>query len=155
MSTAERTAAREWRSERVLALAVLALAAAAWVVVSSTHGTSLDHHRLGPVEGLRQGGQDDFANMVERMPDLEPGQGILDNGIVPLAQFVDEEGDAGLRAFIEQSVEEQSLPFFLSGMVYDDGVIDPRDTRTVLAICLSVISNTTWTGGEGFGVFRT
>lgn len=28
------------------------------------------------VEGLRQGGQDDFANMVERMPDLEPGQGI-------------------------------------------------------------------------------
>ena len=27
---------------------------------------------------------------------------------------------------------------FLSGMVYDDGVIDPRDTRTVLGICLSV-----------------
>ena len=53
----------------------------------------------------------------------------------------DEEGDAGLRAFIEQSVEEQSLPFFLSGMLYDDGVIDPRDTRTVLAICLSVIEN--------------
>ena len=40
-----------------------------------------------------------------------------------------------------QSVEEQSLPFFLSGMLYDDGVIDPRDTRTVLGICLSVIEN--------------
>ena len=26
-------------------------------------------------------------------------------------------------------------------MVYDDGVIDPRDTRTVLGICLSVIEN--------------
>ena len=37
-------------------------------------------------------------------------------------------------------VEEQSLPYFLSGMLYDDGVIDPRDTRTVLAICLSVIA---------------
>jgi ATP-binding cassette, subfamily B, multidrug efflux pump len=28
------------------------------------------------VEGLRQAGQDDFANMVERMRDLQPGQGI-------------------------------------------------------------------------------
>ena len=26
-------------------------------------------------------------------------------------------------------------------MLYDDGVIDPRDTRTVLGICLSVIDN--------------
>ena len=35
-------------------------------------------------------------------------------------------------AFVEAQVEEQALPFFLSGMLYDDGVIDPRDTRTVL-----------------------
>ena len=70
-------------------------------------------------------------------------------------QVYDEDGDAGMRAMVEQMVEEQSLPYALSGMLYDDGVIDPRDTRTVLAICLSVIDNTTWTGGEGFGVFRT
>ena len=56
---------------------------------------------------------------------------------------------------VEQSVEEQSLPFFLSGMLYDDGVIDPRDTRTVLAICLSVIENAPFTGAGGYGVFRT
>jgi acyl-CoA carboxylase subunit beta len=66
----------------------------------------------------------------------------------------DEEADAGMREFVEQSVEEQSLPFFLSGMLYDDGVIDPRDTRTVLGICLSVIGNSTWKGAEGYGVFR-
>jgi acetyl-CoA carboxylase carboxyltransferase component len=66
----------------------------------------------------------------------------------------DEEADAGLRSFVEQQVEEQSLPFFLSGMVYDDGVIDPRETRTVLAICLSVIENTPVQGTERFGVFR-
>ena len=66
----------------------------------------------------------------------------------------DEEGDAGMRAFVEQSVEEQSLPFFLSGMLYDDGVIDPRDTRTVLGICLSVISKQPWSGAGGYGVFR-
>ncbi len=66
----------------------------------------------------------------------------------------DEDGDRGMRELVEASVEEQSLPFFLSGMLYDDGVIDPRDTRTVLGICLSVIDNTTWSGGQGFGVFR-
>ena len=66
----------------------------------------------------------------------------------------DEEGDAGMRAFVEQSVEEQSLPMFLSGMVYDDGVIDPRDTRTVLAICLSAIENAPIQGTDRFGVFR-
>jgi acetyl-CoA carboxylase carboxyltransferase component len=70
-------------------------------------------------------------------------------------QAYDDEADAGMRAFIEQSVEEQSLPFFLSGMLYDDGVIDPRDTRTVLAICLSVIENAPIRGAEGYGVFRT
>jgi acetyl-CoA carboxylase carboxyltransferase component len=66
----------------------------------------------------------------------------------------DEEADAGMRAFIEASIEEQSLPYFLSGMVYDDGVIDPRDTRTVLGICLSVIDNRPIEGTDRFGVFR-
>ena len=69
-------------------------------------------------------------------------------------QAYDEEGDAGMRAMVEQMVEEQSLPYVLSGMLYDDGVIDPRDTRTVLAICLSVIENAPIKGAEGFGVFR-
>jgi acyl-CoA carboxylase subunit beta len=66
----------------------------------------------------------------------------------------DEDGDRGMRGFVEASVEEQSLPFFLSGMLYDDGVIDPRDTRTVLGICLSVIDNQAYSGTDRFGVFR-
>jgi acetyl-CoA carboxylase carboxyltransferase component len=70
-------------------------------------------------------------------------------------QEYDEKGDAEMRAFVERTVEEQSLPFFLSGMLYDDGVIDPRDTRTVLAICLSVIENAPIRGTDGYGVFRT
>ena len=69
-------------------------------------------------------------------------------------QPYDEEADAGMRAYVEQQIEEQSLPFFLSGMLYDDGVIDPRDTRTVLAICLSVIDNAPYEGTDRFGVFR-
>ena len=66
----------------------------------------------------------------------------------------DEEADAQTRAFVEQMIEEQSLPYFLSGMVYDDGVIDPRDTRSILGICLSVIENQPIEGNLNFGVFR-
>jgi acetyl-CoA carboxylase carboxyltransferase component len=69
-------------------------------------------------------------------------------------QEYDEAADKGMREFVEASVEEQSLPFFLSGMLYDDGVIDPRDTRTILAICLSVIENKPFEGTDRFGVFR-
>ncbi|MGH3445430.1 MAG: acyl-CoA carboxylase subunit beta [Nocardioidaceae bacterium] len=69
-------------------------------------------------------------------------------------QAYDEEGDAAMRAMVEQQVEEQSLAFALSGMLYDDGVIDPRDTRTVLGICLSVIENAPIAGTDRFGVFR-
>ena len=42
-----------------------------------------------------------------------------------------------MRQMVEAQIESESLPFFLSGRLYDDGVIDPRDTRTVLGLCLS------------------
>ncbi|EFG08476.1 acyl-CoA carboxylase subunit beta [Streptomyces clavuligerus] len=67
----------------------------------------------------------------------------------------DEEADAGLRAMVEAQIEAESLPAFLSGRLYDDGVIDPRDTRTVLGICLSAIHTAPVEGARGgFGVFR-
>jgi acetyl-CoA carboxylase carboxyltransferase component len=69
-------------------------------------------------------------------------------------QAYDEEGDAGMRAMVEQMVEEQSLPYALSGMLYDDGVIDPRDTRTVLGIALSAVHSGPVKGTAEFGVFR-
>jgi acetyl-CoA carboxylase carboxyltransferase component len=67
---------------------------------------------------------------------------------------VDESADAALRAAVEAQIEAESLPMFLSGRLYDDGVIDPRDTRTVLGICLSAIANGPIEGTSNFGVFR-
>ncbi|HMS74738.1 MAG: acyl-CoA carboxylase subunit beta [Gordonia sp.] len=67
---------------------------------------------------------------------------------------VDEQADAGLRAMIEAQIELESVPAFLSGMLYDDGVIDPRDTRTVLGLCLSAIDTAEIKGTSNFGVFR-
>ncbi len=69
-------------------------------------------------------------------------------------QVFDAEGFQAIKEMVETQIEEQSLPYVLSGMVYDDGVIDPRDTRTVLGICLSVIDNQPIEGAMNFGVFR-
>ncbi len=69
-------------------------------------------------------------------------------------QAVDEDADAALRAAVEAQIEAESLPMFLSGRLYDDGVIDPRDTRTVLGMCLSAIATRPIEGTSKFGVFR-
>ena len=67
----------------------------------------------------------------------------------------DEEQDANMRALVEAQIEAESLALANSGRVYDDGIIDPRDTRTVLGLCLSVINGTEIRGTRGgFGVFR-
>ncbi|MYW95554.1 acyl-CoA carboxylase subunit beta [Amycolatopsis rubida] len=70
-------------------------------------------------------------------------------------QEYSEENDAAMRAMVENQIEAESMPMFLSGMLYDDGIIDPRDTRTVLGLSLSAIHNGPVNGVEGgFGVFR-
>ncbi|WP_405151971.1 acyl-CoA carboxylase subunit beta [Sphaerisporangium sp. NBC_01403] len=70
-------------------------------------------------------------------------------------QVYDEEADAAMRQMVEAQIESESLPFFLSGRLYDDGVIDPRDTRTVLGLCLSAIGEVPGAPAPaGFGVFR-
>jgi acetyl-CoA carboxylase carboxyltransferase component len=66
----------------------------------------------------------------------------------------DEEADAALRAAVETQIEQESRAPFVSGRLFDDGIIDPRDTRTVLGICLSAVHSNVVEGRQRFGVFR-
>lgn len=66
----------------------------------------------------------------------------------------DEAQDAKLRQAVEQQIENESYAFFASGRLWDDGVIDPRDTRTVLGLSLSAIHSGPVEGTDRFGVFR-
>jgi len=66
----------------------------------------------------------------------------------------DEEEDARIVALVEEIQEKGSLALAASGAISDDGIIDPRDTRTVLGICLSVVRNRAVEGTDGYGVFR-
>ena len=66
----------------------------------------------------------------------------------------DEEEDARLTAAVEDRSEKESLALYATGRVADDGIIDPRDTRTVLGITLSACHNAEVKGADGYGVFR-
>ena len=66
----------------------------------------------------------------------------------------DEDEDAAIVAMVEDAQEKGSLALRASGAVSDDGIIDPRDTRTVLGLCLSAVRTRPIEGAAGYGVFR-
>lgn len=69
-------------------------------------------------------------------------------------QPFDEEMDARIVAAVEAVQERGSVALEATGAISDDGIIDPRDMRTVLGICLSVVQNGPIEGARGYGVFR-
>jgi acyl-CoA carboxylase subunit beta len=66
----------------------------------------------------------------------------------------DEVADRSMREAVRDQVEAESRALFNTGLLYDDGIIDPRDTRTVLGIALSACHSGEVKGTDGFGVFR-
>jgi acetyl-CoA carboxylase carboxyltransferase component len=57
-------------------------------------------------------------------------------------------------AALEEQVERESTARFATGHLWDDGIIDPRETRTVLGIGLSAAHSGPVEGTASFGVFR-
>jgi acetyl-CoA carboxylase carboxyltransferase component len=67
---------------------------------------------------------------------------------------VDEDNIKLVRMMIEKRIEEESSAFYSTARLWDDGIIDPRNTRDVLGICLSSTHNTEVRGTTQYGVFR-
>jgi acetyl-CoA carboxylase carboxyltransferase component len=59
-----------------------------------------------------------------------------------------------MQADFEASIEAQSTAFYATARLWDDGIIDPRDSRTVLGMALSVAHSAPVAGTPGYGVFR-
>jgi acetyl-CoA carboxylase carboxyltransferase component len=66
----------------------------------------------------------------------------------------DEQADNDLRAATEAQIESESTALFATGRLWDDGIIDPRHTRTVLAIALTAVHSAAVRGTATFGVVR-
>jgi acetyl-CoA carboxylase carboxyltransferase component len=67
---------------------------------------------------------------------------------------VDEEQLNTERLALEAQIVKESDCYFATARLWDDGIIDPRDTRTVLAIALSAVYNSPVEGTMEWGVFR-
>jgi acetyl-CoA carboxylase carboxyltransferase component len=69
-------------------------------------------------------------------------------------QSVDEPKLAAARQALENQIDRESDCYYATARLWDDGIIDPRETRTVLAIALSAVHNAPVHGTMEWGVYR-
>nr|BFE60258.1 carboxyl transferase domain-containing protein [Dactylosporangium thailandense] len=67
---------------------------------------------------------------------------------------IDEAAEQALTDAVADITERMSLALYATGRGVDDGVIDPRDTRTVVGLCLSACHSAPVEGATTFGAFR-
>ena len=67
---------------------------------------------------------------------------------------LDEASIAAMKEKLISKMENESNAFFASGQLWDDGVIDPRETRNYLGFCLGIIHNNFPEYEGDYGVFR-
>jgi 3-methylcrotonyl-CoA carboxylase beta subunit len=64
------------------------------------------------------------------------------------------EDEAAFKQPILDKYEKESSCFYSSARVWDDGVIEPRDTRDVLGMALATVTEGKPIPDTSFGVFR-
>lgn len=55
---------------------------------------------------------------------------------------------------IIEKFEAESSPYYSTARLWDDGIIDPVDTRKILGLSLQVVAKSSQINGTKFGVFR-
>lgn len=66
----------------------------------------------------------------------------------------DEVQGNAMREYMMKEVEKQSDAWYGSGQLWDDAIIDPRETRNYMAFCLELIAQQAIETPQGYGVFR-
>ena len=97
------------------------------------------NHRIAVMGGKQLAG---VMDIIAREAAAKRGEGV------------DEQKLAVGMQMLEAQIESESGPFFATARVWDDGIIDPRDTRDVVGICLSTAYNAPVEGTTSWGVFR-
>jgi 3-methylcrotonyl-CoA carboxylase beta subunit len=82
-----------------------------------------------------------------------PGARISVMGGEQAATVMTEVGQAETGAQLREQYERQGRPYYATARLWDDGVIDPRDTRDVLGLALSAAGNAPLDDVR-YGVFR-
>lgn len=66
----------------------------------------------------------------------------------------DEDAIAAQSSALEAQIEEESTALYATGRGWDDGIIHPADSRTVLGLALSAIHSNSIEGATEYGVWR-
>ena len=84
--------------------------------------------------------------------------GVMDiiarNAAEGRGEKVDEEKLTERRNALEAQIESESTALYSTGRLWDDGIIHPADTRTVLGIALSACHSNDISGAIEYGVWR-
>jgi 3-methylcrotonyl-CoA carboxylase beta subunit len=78
---------------------------------------------------------------------------VRKDGLALSGKTMSAEQEEAFMAPIRAQYEQQGHPYYASARLWDDGIIDPRDTRTVLGLSLSAALNAP-IEKTTFGVFR-
>ncbi len=89
------------------------------------------------------------AQQLSGVMEIVKREGALKKGIE-----ANEPEIALMKKMLEDQINAESDPYFATARLWDDGIIDPRDTRTVLAIALMTAHQMPVQGTMEWGVFR-
>ena len=78
---------------------------------------------------------------------------VRKEGLEARGQTMSEEEEAAFKQPILEKYESEGNPYYSTARLWDDGIIDPRDTRTVLALGIAASLNAPMPDTP-FGVFR-
>jgi 3-methylcrotonyl-CoA carboxylase beta subunit len=79
---------------------------------------------------------------------------VKQDGIESRGEEWDEAEKTAFEQQIRDQYESQGNPYYASARLWDDGVIDPVDTRSVLALALAAASNRPRDDEAPYGIFR-
>ena len=70
-----------------------------------------------------------------------------------MVQWTREE-EVAFKAKVAAAYDREGSPYYSTARLWDDGIIDPADTRKVIGLCISAASMNCAPEDTKFGVFR-
>lgn len=71
-----------------------------------------------------------------------------------LGKEYDEKQGAMIKGMLMQEAEKKSSAWYSTSELWDDGLLDPRETRNYMGISLAILYNQEIKGTDGYGVWR-
>jgi len=59
-----------------------------------------------------------------------------------------------VKAIAKETLDNESSAYYCSSRALDDGIIDPRDTRSILGICFSIVYSEIVRGTDSYAISR-